>query len=155
MEKFEISLEFFDLAKILSEQKQENIAIDYEEVKTRISEEIWNAKLDSLSELKAKLKYTQDKLEEMQEQIAKIKNKKKLAAIKKSIKATEVAISQIKAEIDQLDMDIENTNSGKRTNKKDINYSINLRINRDEVFEYYEIVKKYIHCYVIWKTRRW
>ena len=142
MEKFEISLEFFDLAKILSEQKQENIAIDYEEVKTRISEEIWNAKLDSLSELKAKLKYTQDKLEEMQEQIAKIKNKKKLAAIKKSIKATEVAISQIKAEIDQLDMDIENTNSGKRTNKKDINYSINLRINRDEVFEYYEIVKK-------------
>ena len=142
MEKFEIDLEFFDLAKILSEQAENGVNDDYEMVKTKFAEEIWNAKLDSLSELKAKLENTQRELEEKQKQSTKTKNKKKLAAIKKDIQTIQESITAIKAKINLAEEDIKNTNLGLKANGKDVKYSINIRINRDDVFEYYEIIKK-------------
>ena len=142
MEKFEVDLEFFNLAKILSEQTDDGVNDDYEDVKTRFVEEIWNAKLDSLSELKSKLQHTQSKLEKLKKQSDKIKNKKKLDDIKKDIKETEELISKIKVKIELAEEEINNTNLGLKTNKTDAKYLINIRINRDEVFEYYEIIKK-------------
>ena len=140
MREYEIDIEFNDLARIMSDVGSDGIIDGFnEDIKDRFAEEIWNTKLDYLQQLKNDLSYNRRKLLQNEKLIAGIRNKKKLAIIKKDIEIFKTRLGDIQNKLNLVSTDINNTNKGL---ENDVKCCINLQIDRNEVFEYYEIIKK-------------